>query len=167
MPTLTVEVSTTTVALGNFNPQNSNTQTTTVSVTISTNAYNGYVIRMFALDFLRSVDNPAVIIPDFSAGTYALPAEWSGTGWGFNSGGCDLNGGLFWTGPSCSGNPKYAPITQTAPGNVVGDHTAVVTGATGPIVSEQVVINLRATTAVAQEGSLYSVDLVFIVVPNY
>lgn len=167
LPTLTVEVSTTTVALGNFNPQNSNTQTTTVSVTISTNAYNGYVIRMFALDFLRSVDNPAVIIPDFSAGTYALPAEWSGTGWRFNSGDCALNGGLFWTGPSCSGNPKYAPITQTAPGNVVGDHTAVVTGATGPIVSEQVVINLRATTAVAQEGSLYSVDLVFIVVPNY
>ena len=41
---------------------------------------------MFSLDFLRSIDNPAVIIPDFSAGTYALPAVWSGTGWGFNSG---------------------------------------------------------------------------------
>ena len=96
LPTLTVSISTTTGELGNFNPDNGNTQTKTITVTVSTNAYSGYVVRMYALDFLRSIDNPPVIIPDFSAGTYASPAERSGTGWGFNTDDGDLNGGAFW-----------------------------------------------------------------------
>lgn len=97
--------------LANLNTNNANTATTTVSVTVSTNAYRGYVVRMYAPDFLRSVENPAVIILDFSAGTYESSAEWSGTGWGFSTDDCDLNGGAFWTGAGCTGNPKYAPIT--------------------------------------------------------
>lgn len=42
-------------------------------------------------------------------------------------------------------------------GDRLGVYTATATGATGPIGSEQVVVNLRATTDVAQEGALYSV----------
>lgn len=165
--TLTVTVSDTSIEMGNFNPGNGNTQIKTVTVTVSTNAYNGFIVEMYSSDFLRSVDNSAVIIPDFSAGTYASPAEWSGTGWGFNTDDCDLNSGSFWTGAGCTGNPKYAPITQVAPGNVVGNHTALVTGATGPVVSEQFVITLRATTAVTQENANYSTNLVFVVVPEF
>ena len=138
-----------------------------MTVTVSTNAYRGYVVRMYTPDFLRSVENPAVIILDFSAGSYDSPAEWSGTGWGFNTDDCDLNGGAFWTGAGCTGNPKYAPITQVTPGNAVADHTALITGATGPVASEQVVITLRASTAVSQEASTYTTSPIFVVVPKY
>ena len=165
--TLSVSVSTTTIQLGNFNPGNSNTRTTTVTIAISTNAFNGYAIKVYALDLFRSLGNPAVIIPDFAAGTYASPAVWSGTGWGFNTDDCDLNGGAFWTGAGCTGSPKYAPITRVSPGNVVAEHTDQVTGATGAVVSEQLVITLRATTSTTQEGTAYSTSLVFVVVGDF
>ena len=161
---MTVSISTTTGELGNFNPDNGNTQAKTVTVTVSTNAYSGYVVRMYALDFLRSIDNPPVIIPDFSAGTYASPAERSGTGWGSNTDDGHLNGGAFWTGAGCTRNPKYAPISQTGAGDVVGHHTATITGATGPVVSAALVITLRATTNTTQKNSDYATDLIFGVV---
>ena len=138
-----------------------------MTVTVSTNAYNGYVIQMYATDFLRSEENPAVVIPDFSAGTYASPAEWSGTGWGFGTDDCDLNGGSFWTGAGCTGNPKYAPITQVGPGNAVADHTVQVTGATGPVSGEAFVVTLRATTPTTQGVYTYSTSLLFLVVPDF
>ena len=168
-PTLTVTLSDTQISLGSFDTSNDLTQVKTITVTVSTNAYNGFDIKMFETDYLRSEITPAIIIADFSAGTYASPAEWGtgDAGWGFNTDDCDLNSGAFWTGPSCTGNAKYAPITQTEPGNVVGAHTALVTGATGPVASEQFVITLRATTTVSQEIATYSTGLVFGVVPKY
>ncbi len=169
LPTFSVSVSATDIQMGNFGPDNNNTQTKTVTVTVSTNAYHGYVIQMYALDFLRSEANPAVIIPDFSAGTYANPAVWGGsdTGWGFNTDDCDLNGGDFWTGGGCTGNPKYAPITQLEPGDMVANHTNLVTGSTGAVVSEQFTVTLRATTASSQLTSDYTTILVFVVVPEF
>ena len=171
LPTLTVSTSSSAIQLGNFNPENDLTQIRTATVTVDTNAFNGFVILMYSLSFLRSVDNPAVIIPDFS-GTYAAPAEWgpNDTGWGYGVGDCDVNGGLFWTGsggPPCNGNAKYARITQSSPGDVVGDHTALVTGATGAVVGEEFTITLRATTTAAQQFADYATSLVFIVVPSY
>ncbi|MFQ5860405.1 MAG: hypothetical protein ACE5IG_02505, partial [Dehalococcoidia bacterium] len=166
LPTLTVAVSATEVVMGNFNPDNSFTQVRTVTVTVSTNAYQGYVIRAYTPDFLRSLNNPAVIIPDFSAGSYASPAEWSGSGFGYNTDDCDVNSGQFWTGAGCTGNPKYAPFTHTGAGDIVADHTALVTGATGPVVNELFTITLRATTASVQLASEYAVDLIFDVVPS-
>jgi hypothetical protein len=167
LPLLTVAVSGNDIQLGVFNPENNNTQTATVTVTVSTNAYNGYAIQMYASDFLRSEENPAVVIPDFSAGTYASPAEWSGTGWGFNTDDCDLNGEAFWTGAGCTGNPRYAPITQVGPGNMVADHTALVTGATGPVSAEEFVVTLRATTPITQGVYTYGTSLLFMVVPDF
>ena len=121
-------------------------------------------MKVHALDFLRGVGNPGVIIPDFAAGTYDSSAVWSGTGWGFNTDDCDLNGGSFWTGAGCTGSRRYAPITQVEAGSVVGDHTALVKGATGPVVSEQVVITFRATTAFGQEAATYKTNPVFVIV---
>ena len=166
LPTLAVTVSSTDIQLGNFGPDNNNTASTTMMISISTNAYQGYTVLVYAADYLRSLDNPAVIVPDFSAGTYDSPAEWSGTGWGFNIDDCDLNGGAFWTGAGCTGNPKYAPITQTAPGNVVGDHTALVDGSTGPV-SDVITLTLRATTSDVQEQADYSTSFVVVVKPVY
>ena len=165
-PTLIVTTSTTLVQLGSFNPENGLTQVKTTTITVSTNAYRGFTVKMYAVDFLRSLDNPAVIIPDFS-GTYAAPEEWTGTGWGYNTDDCDVNGAAFWTGGGCTGSAKYARITQSSPGDVVGDHTALVTGATGPVVAEVLTITLRATTTAAQEFADYATSLVFIVVPSY
>ena len=169
LPTFSVSVSATDIQLGNFNLDNNNTQSQTVTVTVSTNAFNGYVIQMYALDFLRSEANAAVIIPDFSAGTYANPAVWSGsdTGWGFNTDDCDLNGGDFWTGGGCTGDAKYAPITQLGPGDIVANHTTLVTGSTGAVVLEQFTVTLRASTAKSQLTSTYGTILVFVVVPNF
>ena len=104
---------------------------------------------------------------EYFSGTYEVPAEWTGTGWGYNTGDCNVNGGAFWTGAGCTGNPRYARITQSSPGDIVGDHTALVTGATGPVVAEECTITLRATTTAAQEFADYATSLVFIVVPSY
>ena len=166
LPTLAVTVSSTDIQLGNFGPENNNTASTTMMTSISTNAYQGYTLLVYAADYLRSLDNPAVIIPDFSAGTYDSPAEWSGTGWGFNTDDCDLNGGAFWTGAGCTGNRKYAPITQTAPGNVVGDHSTLVDGSTGPV-SDVITLTLRATTSTVQEHADYSTSFIVVVKPVY
>jgi len=101
------------------------------------------------------------------SGSYASPAEWSGTGWGFNTDDCDLNGAAFWAGAGCTGNSKYAPITQVGPANVVADHTALVTGTTGPVSAEAFVVTLRAPTPITQGVYTYSTSLVFIVVPDF
>lgn len=110
-----------------------------------------------------------MIILDFSEGSCDSPAEWTGTEWGFNTDDCGLNGGSFWTVADCTGNRKYAPlpITQVTPGNVVADHTALITGATRPVVSEQVLITLRASTAVTQEAYTCTASPMFLVVPEY
>ena len=78
-----------------------------------------------------------------------------------------MNGGAFWTGAGCTGNAKYSRITQSSPGDLVGDHTAPVTGATGPVTAKVLTITLRATTTAAQEFADYATSLVFIVVPSY
>ena len=167
LPTFTVTVGGTSVELGNFSSDNSFTGTTTVTVTVSTNAYNGFVVKMFASDSLRSVENLFVIIPDFSAGTYSSPAVWSGTGWGFNTDDCDINGGAFWTGANCSGEAKYAPVTQVGPGDVVADHTNQITGLTGPVSNKDFIMRLRAATTSTQEHATYRTNLVFAVVPQF
>ena|GEM_PF-3104589 len=168
-PTLSVTISATTINLGDFKPSNSYTATNTITVTVSTNAYNGFQIKMFATDFLRSLSNPAVVIGDFSGGTYIAPAVWGGgdTGFGYNTDDCDVNGSLFWTGASCTGSMKFAPLSQTCPGDLVADHTALVTGATGAINSEDYDIFLRGTTTGTQDASDYLTNVVFVVIPIY
>ncbi|MDA1348592.1 MAG: hypothetical protein O3A47_06950 [Chloroflexi bacterium] len=53
------------------------------------------------------------------------------------------------------------------PGNVVGNHTALVDGSTGAISSETITLLLRATTSTVQEQSVYTTDLLVIVNPKY
>jgi|GEM_PF-2847168 hypothetical protein len=62
---------------------------------------------------------------------------------------------------------KFAPLSQTGPGDLVADHTALATGATGAISSEQYDILLRATTTLKQDASVYSTNVVFVVIPIY
>ena len=62
---------------------------------------------------------------------------------------------------------KFAPLSQTCPGDLVADHTALVTGATGAINSEDYDIFLRGTTTGTQDASDYLTNVVFVVIPIY
>ena len=166
LPILHVTSSATTIDMGHFNDGGSNTATSTFSITVTTNAYHGYEVKVYTTDFLRSTSNGAVIIPNF-AGTYASPQLWTGTGWGYNTTDCDVNGAAFWTSPSCAGSPKYAAFSQTPTGDVIADHTALILGDTGPANNEQYTLTLRATTAVTREDSVYTTGIVIAVIPSF
>ena len=112
----------------------------TITLTVTTNAHHGFRALMYRADG---------DLPDFTGGTYSNPAPWTeagGDGLAFSPGDCDVNGGSFWSAPGCGGQRRFAPVTRGSPGDVVADHTALVTGATGPV-SRAYEILLRAPTS--------------------
>ena len=137
-PSLTFSINPGSVSFDNLNAGNSYTDTEIATLTTSTNAYNGYVIRAFADDYLRSIDSNFTIA-DFDGGTYDLPGEWltGNRGFGYNS--SDTSMGPFqgtnkFNDTPCPGGgdpPCYAPFSQAGPGDIVADHTANVTGKIG------------------------------------
>ena len=166
-PSLSFGISPSSLTFANLNVGNSYTDSKTTTLTTSTNAYAGYVVRLAASDFLRSADN--FTIPNFSGGTYAAPGTWgSNVGFGYTSSDADIAG--FPASGSCLGSgtaPCYAPYSQTKPGDIVAIHAANVTGATGPIVDDPVTITHKVTTSPTQAGTNYSTVLLYTVTATY
>ena len=132
----------------------------TITITVFTNAHHGFQALMY-----RTESD----LPDFTGGTYEDPAAWTeavGDGLAFSVGDCDVNGGGFWSAPNCGGERLFAPVTRDSPGNVVADHTALVTGATGPV-SESYRILLRAPTSGGRTGAGPTATLIIQVMPEY
>ena len=168
-PTISFSLNSSAVTFANLNGGNSYTDTKTSTLTTSTNAYNGYVVRAYKSQLLTNTSNPSYTIPDFSAGSYAAPSAWSGTGYGYTSSDTSIQGaGKFPGSGSCLGSgtaPCYAPFSSTAPGDIVADHTATVTGS--PISSEQFTITYKVATPATQAGGKYTTTIVYTIVPQY
>jgi hypothetical protein len=168
-PSLTFSISSNTLNFSNLNTGNSYSDTKTTTLTTSTNAYNGYIIRLFKTGLLTSVSNPSITISDFAGGTYAAPAEWaSNNGFGYTSNDTTIQGVNKFNPVTCSGGgsaPCYAPISSTAPGDIVADHTTNVTGS--PITNEQFQITYKVQTPALQPAGTYSNSLVYTIIPQY
>jgi len=168
-PSLAFSLSASTLAFSNLNSSNNYTDTKTTTLTTSTNAYNGYVIRLFKTDLMRSTVNPSFTIADFAGGTYSSPAAWTGpTSFGYTSSDTSVQGNDIFNSASCLGGgsaPCYAPITGSAPGDIIADRTATVSGT--PVSNEQFTITYKIQTSNTQRSGPYSTSLVYTIVPQY
>lgn len=167
-PTLTFSTSNTSIDFGNLNSTNSYTATATTTTTTSTNAYNGYVIRAFSEGLLTSQNSDTIGM--FSGGTYASPDQWLGgdTGYGYTSSDTTIQGVDKFNDNPCPGGgtpPCYAPWSLIGPGDIVADHTDLVTGT--PISNEQFTISHRVTTAATQNAGDYQTEIVYTITAIY
>jgi hypothetical protein len=163
-PTLSFSTSPGNVTFDNLNSGNSYTSTKTTTLTTSTNAHQGYVIRAFATGLLTSPSSDTVGF--FDGGTYAAPDEWlpGDTGYGYTSNDNDIQGVNKFNPVTCDGGglpPCYAPFSTSAPGDIVADNTSLVTGA--PIVNENFIITHRVTTDAIQEAGKYTSEVTYVV----
>lgn len=170
-PSLSFAVSPSTITFDNLNAGNSYTNTKDTTLTTSTNAYGGYVVRAFATDFLRSAGN--FTVDDFNGGTYAAPDTWQAgdTGFGYTSSDTSVQGSNKFQNNPCPGATAlvspgcYAPFSATAPGDIIADHTSNVTGTA--ITNEAFTITLRTTVAATQPAARYQTILVYSITPIY
>lgn len=169
LPQISFTINTSSITFDNLNNANNYTDTQTGSFTTSTNAYNGYTVRAYITDLLRSLAYPSITIANFQ-GTYSAPETWSPPGdgkygFGYGTSDCDVNSGLFWSGPSCTGSQKFAAFTQTASGDTIADHFGPITGS--PITNEIFTITYRVAVQNSQTASTYRTYATYIVVPNF
>ena len=169
-PTLAFSVSPSSVSFANLNVGNSYEDTEATTLTTSTNAYNGYVIRAFISDLLTSPVNPSAEIVNFNGGSYASPDEFRTTdlGFGYTSSDTSVQGSNKFGENPCAGGgtpPCYSPFSLTAPGDIVADHTSSVTGS--PITNEQFTITYKVKVPATQEALPYSTTVIYTITPIY
>jgi hypothetical protein len=165
-PSLSFSVSPSTITFSNLNSVNNYTDSKTTTLTTSTNAYGGYIVRQAADGFLRSRGS-VFTIPDFNGGTYASPNTWQSgnTGVGYTSSDTLVQGANKFQSATCPGGQTlaapgcFAPYTRTLPGNIIADHTAAVTGSA--ISNEQFTVTHRITIANTQAASDYTMVLIY------
>lgn len=163
-PTLTFGVSPSAVTFANLNAGNNNTNTQDITLTTSTNAANGYVVKAFRTALLTF---GSVTIPDFADGSYAAPATWgsgqcTGTscGFGYTSSDTTIGGvDLF------AGATKFAPFATSGVGDTVADHTSAVSGT--PVSNESFTITAKVAVSVTQPAGVYTTTIVYTIVPKY
>ena len=143
------------------------TQTTTLSAT--TNAYNGFVIRAFMPSLLSS---GSTTIPGFTGGTYAAPNSWQSgdTGFGYTSSATSIGGSNIFQSNPCPGGAAltspgcYAPYSLTAPGDIVAELTGPITGTAN---NSTFTISDRITTTSTQPAKNYSGIIVYTITATY
>ncbi|MBI4948014.1 hypothetical protein HY844_00425 [Candidatus Berkelbacteria bacterium] len=162
LPEISMSISSNTLTFDLLTSSNNRSDTKTTTLTTSTNAYGGYVIRAYASGLLTS---GAYTIPMFSAGSYAAPATWpagacSGTtcGYGYTSSDTTIQGSNIFAGAT-----KYAPFSTTSPGDIVADHTDAVNGTTGKVVSEEYTITHKIAVDALQRARSYQTVIYYIV----
>jgi hypothetical protein len=154
-PSLGLSVSGSTLTFSAMNAANSYTATSNVTLTVTTNAKNGYQVRASATQNLT--DPASRVIGMFSGGSYAAPAAWgSGTGFGYNSSDTNVGGSNRFNSATCPGggsSPCYAPYTTTLPGDVIVDSSAPATAGDGYTIAN------RVTTSSSQAAGKYTTTL--------
>lgn len=168
-PSISFSVTPSTVTFDALNSSNNYTDTEEITLETSTNAYNGYVIRGYASDYLRSASGNETV-PDFDGGTYTEPDGWlsEDRGFGYHSSDTSIQGeNIFNSDPCPGGNspPCYAPFSQTGPGDIVADYTANVTGS--PISNEQFTLTYKVQTDSIQASSTYITTIIYTITPQY
>lgn len=167
LPSLTFTLGSTTITFSNLNDTNNRTDSKTLALTTSTNAYGGYVIRQYATGVLT---NGSFTIPMFQGGTYASPGAWPG---GFCTGGSNCGYGYTSDDTTIQGADKfsggtlYAAFSTTAFGDIVADHTASVTGGTGPVTNEAFTITHKVSVDALQAAKTYQTEVLYIVTGTF
>lgn len=159
LPQLSFSISSPTVTFSRLNAANNWRDTETTTLTTSTNAFNGYVIRAYALDFLRF---GSYTIGNFSGGSYASPAAWPNDGSLFGFGFSTNDADIFPQSGSCPGGgtaPCFAPFTQTAPGDIVANHTGTVSGT--PVTDEAFTITYKTEVQASQAAAPYQTVIIY------
>jgi hypothetical protein len=161
-PTLSFTTSIGGVSFENLNPGNGFTDTQTTTVTTSTNAKNGYIVRLASTGPLQTIFGDTISM--FNGGTYAAPDAWLGgdTGYGYTSSDDSIQGVNIFNPITCAGGgsgPCYAPVSQASVGDIVADNTDTTTGT--PIVDEQFTITHRVTVDSTQPSGKYETILIF------
>ena len=169
-PTLSFSISPSTISFSNLNSGNSFEDTENTTLTTSTNAYNGYVIRAFISDLLKSPSNPSAQIVNFNGGSYASPDEFrsSDLGFGYTSSDTNIQGNNKFGENPCSGGgtpPCYVPFSLTGPGDIVADHTSNVSGS--PISNEQFTITYKVKVPASQEALPYTTTVIYTITSIY
>lgn len=166
LPSLSFSMGANTITFSNLNSTNNRLDTKTVSLTTSTNAYGGYVIRQYAGGLLTDGTNN---IPMFSAGSYAAPAAWgagqcSGTscGYGYTSNDTTIQGSNLF-----SSGTLYAPFSQTPAGDIVADHTTAIDGSSGAVTDEAFTITHKVAVTALQAAKTYQATIYYIVTGTF
>lgn len=167
-PSLSFLSTPSTVQFDNLNSTNSYTSTKSTTLTTSTNAYNGYTIRAYATGLLTNANSDTIQL--FDGGTYLAPDEWrSGdTGYGYTSNDSSIQGSNIFGSIPCLGGgnpPCYSPFSLTAPGDIVADHTATVSGTS--VIDENFIVTHRVTTNSTQEAGDYQTTIIFTITAIY
>ena len=164
-PTLTFSVNDTQIDLFSVTNIGLFTDLEAVTISTSTNAYDGYVVRSYAGGPARSISSAT--IPAFNGGTYGSPDSWQAgdKGLGYTSSDTTIQNVNKFQAATCPGGSAksgagcYAPFSTTGPGDIVADHTDALSGA--PIVNETFTITYRATTDALQSAGSYQTNITF------
>lgn len=167
LPTLTFTVDGN-VNMGLWNENNNYSSTAVSTLTTSTNAYNGYSVYAYATQPLTR-QNGSETIANY-AGTYASPGSWlSGQGFGYTTNDTLVGGATKWNAATCpaDGGPPlcYAAFSQTAPGDVVVDHSDPLT--TGPLTDQEFELTYKVVTQASQTAGTYNTSIIYTIVPVY
>ncbi len=164
LPTFSFGLDKSSIQFIDLSPSNSWSDSQTISTIASTNAYNGYITRLYISQPFTNKINNSYTIPNFS-GTNTTPLTWSGTGFGYTTNDNNLLGGT--ADRFTFGGQKYSGFLTNAPGDPVADHTTFVTGTTGPLSSQLFNITLKVGADASQAAGPYTTDLIFISTPNF
>ncbi len=162
MPTLSFSINSTNVNLGNWNSTNSYTTTNTTTLSVLTNAYNGYSVLAYESNLMTSAGGNT--IPNFSAGSYASPAAWSSGeyGFGYTSSATNINGvNLF------SNGTLYAPFSLTGPGDTVAQNQTNITGANYSSTPTSYTITYKAAVSSGQPAGQYQTNIIYTIVSSF
>jgi hypothetical protein len=168
-PSLDFGIDSLIVTFDQLGTANDFTSTKTSTLTTSTNAYGGYVIRAYITALLTAADEVTTII-NFNGGTYASPAEWltSHRGFGYTSSDTLVQGSNKFNNNPCPGGgspPCYASFSMESPGDIVADNTSVVEGT--PIVDEVFTITYKVQVDIEQAALEYTTTVVYAVTALY
>lgn len=157
-PQLAFSISSSSISLGNANAGNSYTMAGTSTVTTSTNAYNGYVVRMYATQTPTSGGGKTVA--NTMPGTWSSPTAWSGYGFGYTSNDTNVAASNRF-----SSGSAYAVVPIGGLGDIVADHPGPITGTA--INNESFDINFRLTSPSNQAAGQYATTIVYSVTPGF
>lgn len=148
----------------NLNIGSSFTDSKPTTLTTSTNAYGGYVIRAFITGLLTA-SNPSYSIINFNGANYSSPDEWldGDRGFGYHSSDTTIQEVNKFNNNPCPGGgspPCYAPFTIGAPGDIVADHTT-------PISEKEFTITNKVKVDSDQEAFPYTTTVVYTATAYY
>jgi hypothetical protein len=169
-PSVTFAIGSNSIAFANLNAGDSYTDSKSTTLTTSTNAYGGYIVRAF---MPASLTYGSKTIPAFNGGTYASPDSWQSgdTGLGYTTVDTSVQGSNIFQAATCPGGSTlsspgcFAPFATSGPGDIIADHTSNVTGSS--ISNEVFTLTLKLKVTNLQAAGRYTSSFVVGVTPTY